>query len=96
MMLVRHEADAEERRKERNNKKRGLIMFQEELNFFKENQDELVEKYGGKTLAIKGEEVIGAYDSPLEALKEASKNHEMGSFMIQPCQSGPDAYTVIR
>jgi hypothetical protein len=69
-------------------------MFQEELNFFQENQDDLVKKYGGKTLAIKGNEIIGAYDSPLEALKEASKNHKLGSFMIQQCQPGVDAYTV--
>ena len=57
-------------------------MFQEELDFFKKNQDKLVEQYGGKVLVIKGNEVVGVYSSPIEAHKEAIKKFELGSFMI--------------
>jgi hypothetical protein len=89
----------EEKRKSKakgqeSDRKAGSIMFQEELKFFKENQDKLVEQYGGKVLVIKGNEVVGAYSTPIEAYKEASKKFAFGSFMIQPCKSGSDAYTV--
>jgi hypothetical protein len=69
-------------------------MFQKELEFFKENQKDLVEKYSGKVLAIKGSDILGAYNTALDALKETTKEHELGSFMIQPCRPGTDAYTV--
>jgi hypothetical protein len=70
------------------------IMFDKELTFFQKNQDDLVKKYNGKTLVIKDNSVIGAYDTPLIAYQEATKTHKPGSFMLQPCKPGPDAYTV--
>jgi hypothetical protein len=69
-------------------------MFQEEFEYFRLNQAELVEKYKGKILVLKGKSILGAYDSTLEALYESVKENEIGSFMIQPCQPGPEAYTV--
>jgi len=69
-------------------------MFETELNYFKAHQDELVAKHEGKTLVIRGEKVEGAYDSALQAYLEAQKHFELGTFMIQPCVSGPQAYTV--
>lgn len=76
-------------------KKKGKKMFEEELEFFKENQTELVEKFDGKFLVIKGNEVLGAYETPIDALNEGIKKAELGSFMIQPCEPGPGAYTVM-
>lgn len=70
------------------------IMFQEELRFFQDNQDKLVSKYDGKVLVIKGKEVVGAYPTELDAFIEASKKYKAGSFMIQPCRAGIDAFTV--
>jgi len=69
-------------------------MFNTELNYFIENQEELVEKYNGKVLAIKGEEVIGVYENYLEAYFEVQKEHKLGTFALQICAPGPDAYTV--
>jgi len=69
-------------------------MFQEELEFFKANQVNLVNQYRGKILVIKGKKVIGAYNNTIEAFNEATKKYKMGSFMIQPCEPGPEAYTV--
>lgn len=69
-------------------------MFDRELQFFITNQDRLVAEHRGKTLVLKGEEVVGVHGSPLEAYLEAIKSHEPGSFMIQPCAEGSDAYTV--
>jgi hypothetical protein len=69
-------------------------MFQQELGFFIKNQESLVDKYKGKILVLKGKRVMGAYDTPLEAFNEATKKYKPGSFMIQPCEPGPEAYTV--
>lgn len=69
-------------------------MFEKELAFFISHQDELVAKHRGKTLVLRGENVEGAYDSPLRAYLSAKEKFEPGTFMIQPCQPGPNAYTV--
>ena len=69
-------------------------MFEQELTYFVTHQDELVAKYHGTTLVIRGDEVVGAYLTPLEAYAEAAKRFPVGSFMIQPCESGRSAYSV--
>ena len=70
------------------------VVFAQEFEFFVENQQRLVDEHGGKVLVIKGREIIGVYDTPLQAYLEAQKEHKIGTFMIQPCRSGPEAYTV--
>lgn len=69
-------------------------MFEKELNYFIENQNELVAKHGGKVLVIRDNEVVGTYDTPLDAFVDAKSKYEPGTFMIQPCIAGVDAYTV--
>ncbi len=72
----------------------GLVMFEEELDYFITNQQRLVKEHAGKVLVIKGHKIIGVYDSDLDAYSEAKKRGLLGSVMIQPCEAGPDAYTV--
>ncbi len=69
-------------------------MFKKELRFFIKNQKDLVKKYRGKTLVLQGQKVIGVYENPLEAYIEVQKKHKIGTFMIQLCKPGPEAYTV--
>lgn len=69
-------------------------MFKDELEFFITNQNELVKQYVGKVLVIKGQEILGVYDTTLQAYLETQKQHTLGTFMIQPCEPGPDAYSV--
>jgi hypothetical protein len=69
-------------------------MFERELNFFIANQDRLVAQYDGKTLVLRGDEVVSVHDSALDAYLDATKKYQLGTFMIQPCSKGPDAYTV--
>jgi hypothetical protein len=69
-------------------------MFDTELKYFIAHQDELVSAHRGQTLVIRGEEIVGAYASPLEAYQTAREKFEPGTFMIQPCEPGPNAYTV--
>jgi hypothetical protein len=69
-------------------------MFEKELDYFIANQKRLVEEHGGKTLVLRGAEVVGVYDDVLDAYLDGLKKYEPGSFMIQPCVEGTDAYTV--
>ena len=69
-------------------------MFEPELAFFITNQNELVSKFNGKTLLIRGDELVGVFNTALEAYLDAQKRFEPGTFMIQQCAPGPEAYTV--
>ena len=67
----------------------------EEFEYYLEHQDEMVEKYNGRVIAIKGHDVLGDYDDASEALAETRKSHELGTFLIQRVSPGSDAYTAI-
>jgi len=69
-------------------------MYEQEFEYFRNNQSELVKKYPGKMLVIVGENVEGAFDTPLEAKLYAQKHFKPGEFMIQVCKPGKRAYTV--
>ena len=69
-----------------------LVCFGE-FEYYLEHQDELVEKYRGKFIVIKGTSVIGQYDSDIEAVEETSKQHELGTFLVQKCEPGSESYT---
>lgn len=69
-------------------------MLEKEFKYFLNNQKELVEKYNGKFIVIKDSSVIGSYDSNAEAYNETiKKGEELGTFLIQHCIPGEDAYT---
>ncbi len=64
------------------------------LDFFIENQAQLVSQYNGKVLLIKDQQVVGAFDEPLAAYFAALEKYEPGSFSLQPCRAGEGAYSV--
>jgi hypothetical protein len=71
------------------------MQLEPEFEFFLKHQNELVEQYGGKVVAIKGETVLGAFDDVAEAVRETSKTHALGTFLVQKCEPGVEAYTQI-
>ena len=68
-------------------------MLEKEFKYFKDHQEELVKKHEGKYLVIVGEEVVGAYDLEIDAYTEAKKHYKPGTFLIQHCLPGENAYT---
>jgi hypothetical protein len=68
-------------------------MFNKEPEFFRANQDELVEIFGGMVLAIKGDEILGAYNKTLDAFIETTKKHELGSFKLLSCDLRSKTFT---
>lgn len=68
-------------------------MLEKEFDFFKKNQQSLVEKYKGQYIVIIGNEVIGSYPSNEIALYYAKQKYDIGTFLIQHCIEGENAYT---
>lgn len=66
--------------------------------FFTENYEKLFEQYGHKFLAIKKETILGAYNTIPEAIECLSKEHEIGTYIIQECTGDDSAYrtTIMR
>ena len=67
--------------------------LQKQFEYFKSHQDELVEKYKGKFLVIKDQEVQDVYDTEMEAYADAKKKFGLGNFLIQQCFPGQESYT---
>ena len=67
--------------------------LEKEFKYYLDNQDELVQKYDGKSLVIIGEKVVGSYDTNEEAYFESKKKYKLGTFLIQFCEKGEDSYT---
>ncbi len=64
-----------------------------ELQYYLDNQEELVRQYNGKYIVIKDSKVIGAFNTELEAIEETTKKHELGTFLVQKCEPGSESYT---
>ncbi|MEI6666867.1 MAG: hypothetical protein WCP29_01825 [Acidobacteriota bacterium] len=69
-------------------------MFDKELEFFIANQDRLVAEHRNQFLILRGPQVVGVYPTLLDAYVEALRRFAPGTFMLQRCEPGPDAYTV--
>jgi len=67
--------------------------LEREFEYYVEHQDELVEKYNGKFVVIKGCNVIGAFDSELEAIEKTAEQYELGTFLVQKCEPGSESYS---
>lgn len=63
-----------------------------EFEYYLAHQAELVEKYDGKFIIIKGDQVLGAYEDEIEAVEETKKSHELGTFLVQHVTPGDEAY----
>jgi len=70
-----------------------MANLEKEYDYYLEKRPELLEKYNGEFLVIKGQSVIGAFDSEVEALQETSKTHELGTFLIQKCDPTEESHT---
>lgn len=68
-------------------------MQKENFQYYLDNQDSLVRQYKGKFLVIVNKKVEGAYRTMREAATQAVKRFALGSFLIQECTEGEEAYT---
>jgi len=67
--------------------------LEREFEYYLDHQDELVTQYNGKVIVIKNQNVIGTFDTELEAVEKTAEEHELGTFLIQRCEPGSENYT---
>jgi hypothetical protein len=65
----------------------------QDFDFFIQNYQELYNRYGHKFLAIKNQEILGSYDTELEAITNTEKQYPLGSFIVQECNGDESGYT---
>lgn len=70
-----------------------LSVLEKDFDFYLAHQEEFVKKYNGQYIVIKNGQVLGAYSSDIEAITETSKNHDLGTFLVQYCSPGENDYT---
>jgi hypothetical protein len=63
-------------------------IISDEFEYYLAHQDEFVAKYDGKTIVLKNHEVVGVYDSIVEAYRGALENHSAGTFILQKVSEG--------
>ena len=69
-------------------------MLDKEFKYYLDHQNELLEKYNNRFIVIMGEDIVGDYDSFEQALSQSiEKKYELGTFLIQECTAGEEAYT---
>jgi hypothetical protein len=68
-------------------------MLKEQFDFYLKHQEEFVKLYNNLYIVIKDFKVIGKYDTYENAYFETLKTEELGTFIIQLCTPGSEAYT---
>ena len=68
-------------------------MLDKEYEYFQKNKVELLEQYRDKFIVIKGDQVIGSYETEKDAYDQTMKDHEAGSFLIQQCVENEEKLT---
>lgn len=69
--------------------------LEKEFQYYLDNQDELVKKFKGRFIVIKDCQVVGDYDSDVQAVEEASTKYELGTFLVQKCEPGEESYSQV-
>lgn len=68
-------------------------MLDKEFQYYIDNQLKLVKKYNGKYIVIVNNDVVGVYDTEIQAYTESKNEYSLGTFLIQLCKPGKDNYT---
>ena len=61
----------------------GMADLDREFEFYNENKDELLSKYEGRVVVVKGEKILGDYSSEKEAIDATLKEHPLGTFLVR-------------
>lgn len=70
-----------------------MTSLEELFNFYLANQTELVKLYDGKYIVLVDNQVVGTFDTMEQAYNYAESKYELGTFLIQLCTPGDEAYT---
>lgn len=71
----------------------GMDSLKKSFDYYKKHQDELATKYAGKFIVIVNNEVVGAYNTEIDAVQESLKQYHLGDFLVQYVESGEQNIT---
>ena len=72
-----------------------MAKLEKEYNYFLSTLAELKHEHDGKFVVIKGNSVLGYYDSMNAAIQGTTKTHEIGTFLVKRIEDQNDN-TVMR
>jgi hypothetical protein len=64
------------------------------FEFYLSHQEEFVEKYNGRVVALKDCKVLGDYEDQMTAITETAKTEPLGTFIVQKVSPGDQDYTI--
>ncbi|MCL2632286.1 MAG: hypothetical protein FWD45_04275 [Coriobacteriia bacterium] len=64
------------------------------FEFFQSNQENLVNEYDGKFIVIHDFKVVESFENGLDAYLYGKEHFDAGTFIVQKCIPGEDAYTI--
>ena len=76
--------------------KKGVIMLEKEYKYYLDNKKEFVKKYLDKHIVIKGDSIIGVYNSLEEAVETSLKGNELGTFLVKQVEKEEQALRFYR
>jgi hypothetical protein len=67
------------------------MMLEKEQNYYTEHRDKLREKYLGKRIVIEGDQILGVYESDMEAIDAmVAAGRKLGTFMVKYIPVDPE------
>ena len=69
-------------------------MLDVEREFFNQNREDLLRKFPGKFVVVKGQRVLGAFESIHDALGEGAKEFGMTSFLVRRTDQVPEDVSI--
>lgn len=70
-------------------------LLKEDFKYYIANHSEIVKQHLDKFIIIKEKKIVGSYDTLEEAVSEASKKYELGTFIIQKCNKNIEDSTQV-
>lgn len=68
-------------------------MCNNDFNWFLKHYDKIYQMYGHTFVTIKNEEILGHYNSLMQAIKESQTRYGAGEYIIQECNGNESGYT---
>ncbi len=68
-----------------------MQQLRDEFEYYLEHQSVLAERYNGKFIVIKNQEVLGEYDDQMDAINVTAQEHDLGTFLVQKCDPDPES-----
>ena len=58
-------------------------MLDEEIKYFNESLEDWLKQYSGRIALVKGQELIGVYNTEDEALAEGARRYQLQPFLVR-------------